>query len=113
MIALDRLLPTLQCMFKCKLARIALPLYDRIEKELSKALDSKQLEVIESALAENEHRIQQVQQLISKTTPLTKKAQDAVVFLKRISELEERLQTLLKGPLTTNMTVFNWIAFDE
>lgn len=90
---------------KCKVARIALPLYDQVEKELSSALKSKQLEVIERALTENEERIQLISQLISKTTPTTKKAQDAVVFLKRINDLETQLTTLLQGPLTTNMTV--------
>lgn len=102
---MDKLLPALQSALKCKLARIALPLYDQVEKALSTALKSKQLEVIEKALAENEQRIHLVNQLISKTTPTTKKAQDAVVFLKRINELETQLTTLLQGPLTTNMTV--------
>lgn len=105
-IALDRLLPTLQSIFKCKIARIALPLYERVEKELQKAVESKQLEVIEKALADNEQRIHHVHQLIAKTTPATKKAQEAVVFLKRIHELEQRLQSLLSGSLVTNMTVW-------
>lgn len=57
-------------------------------------------------MAKNEQRIQQLKQLISKTTPATKKAQDAIVFLKRIHELEEKLKSLLQGSLVANMTVF-------
>ena len=82
-------------------------MYERVEKELQKAVESKQLEVIEKALADNEQRIHYIHQLIAKTTPATKKAQEAVVFLKRIHELEQRLQSLLNGSLVTNMTV--WI----
>ena len=70
-----------------------------------RAVETKQLEMIEKAMAANEQKIQQLKQLISKTTPATKKAQDAIVFLKRIHELEEKLKTLLQGSLVANMTV--------
>ena len=92
-----------------KIAKTALPLYQTIDKEVAKAIATKRVEVIEKALADNEKRIQLVQSLIAKSIPSVRKAQDAVIFLRRIQELEEKLTTLLNGPLLSNITVGEFI----
>lgn len=90
---------------KMKIAMTALPLYQIVENELTKAVTTKRVEIIEKALASHEKNIQLVQSLIAKSIPAVRKAQDAVAFLRKIQELEERLTSLLNGPILSNVTV--------
>ena len=114
---MDRLLPCLQSVIKRKLARIALPLFMQIESDLQAAVETKQVNTIEESLKKNESIIQQVQQLIGKSIPMVKKAQDSIVFLQRMQDLENTLMSLLNSSILSNITVYfdtsYYIAFNE
>ena len=77
----------------------------QIESDLQAAIDTKQVNIIEESLKNNEVTIQQVQQLIGKSIPMVKKAKDAIIFLQRMQDLENTLMSLLNSSILSNITV--------
>ena len=77
----------------------------QIESDLQAAIDTKQVNIIEESLKNNEVTIQQVQQLIGKSIPMVKKAKDAIIFLQRMQDLENILMSLLNSSILSNITV--------
>ena len=77
----------------------------QIESDLQAAIDTKQVNIIEESLKNNEVTIQQVQQLIGKSIPMVKKAKDAIIFLQRMQDLENTLISLLNSSILSNITV--------
>lgn len=68
-------------------------------------MESKDLETIQNALALNEEDATAAQQLLHIPLPALRRAEEAVEFLQRVAEIENRIHTLLEGPLTSNLGV--------